>query len=60
MAVAYSLLVSSYHMLRDHRPSQDLGPDSLDQLDHTRLQRQYVRRLEHLGDAVTLTPAPAV
>lgn len=59
VAVAHSLLVSIYHMLRDHRPYQDLGPDHLDQLDHDRLQRQYVRRLEQLGYAVTLTPAPA-
>jgi transposase len=58
MAVAHSLLVSIYHMLRDHQPYHDLGPHYLDQLDQTRLQRQYVRRLEQLGYAVTLTPAP--
>jgi transposase len=59
MAVAHSLLVSIYHMLRDHQPYHDLGPTYLDQLDQTRLQHQYVRRLEQLGYAVTLTPAPA-
>jgi len=59
VAVAHSLLVSIYHMLRAHQPYHDLGPDYLDQLDHQRLQRQYVRRLEQLGYAVTLTPAPA-
>jgi hypothetical protein len=59
VAVAHSLLVSIYHLLREHQPYDDLGPSYLDQLDHERLQRQYVRRLEHLGYAVTLTPAPA-
>jgi transposase len=60
VAVAHSLLVSIYHMLRTHQPYQDLGPDYLEQLDHQRLQRHYVRRLEHLGYAVTLTPTLAV
>jgi hypothetical protein len=46
-------------MLRAHQPYHDLGPDYLEQLDHQRLQRQYVRRLEQLDYAVTLTPAPA-
>ncbi len=59
VAVAQSLLVSIYHMLRTQQPYHDLGPDYLDELDHQRLQRQYVRRLEQLGYAVTLTPAPA-
>ena len=59
VAVAHSLLVSIYHMLRTHQPYQDLGPDYLEQLDHQRLQRQYVRRLEQLGFAVTLTPTSA-
>lgn len=59
VAVAHSVVVSIYHMLRTHEPYQDLGPAHFDQLDHQRLQRQYVRRLEQLGYAVTLTP-PAV
>src|SRR5262249_17723980 len=31
MAVAHSLLVSIYYMLRDHQPYHDLGPSYLDQ-----------------------------
>jgi hypothetical protein len=46
-------------MPRDHEPYQDLGPSHFDQLDHDRLQRQSVRRLEQLGYAVTLAPIPA-
>ena len=57
VAVAHSLLVSIYHMLRTSQPYRGLGPDHLEQLDHARLQRQYVRRLEQLGYAVALSPA---
>jgi transposase len=57
VAVAHSVLVSIYHMLRDHHPYRDLGPDYFDHLDTTRLQRHYVHRLEQLGCSVTLTPA---
>jgi transposase len=59
LAVAHSVLVILYHMLRDHRPYTDLGADYFDQLDTSRLQRRYVQRLAQLGYTVTLTPAPA-
>lgn len=57
LAVAHSLLVSIYYMLRDHVPYQDLGPDHFDRLQAQRLERHYVRRLEALGFDVQLTPA---
>jgi transposase len=57
LAVAHSLLVSIYHMLRDRVPYQDLGPDYFDHLQAQRLERHYVRRLEALGFQVQLTPA---
>ncbi len=57
LAVAHSLLVSIYHMLRDQLPYQDLGPDYFDHLQTHRLERHYVRRLEDLGFEVLLTPA---
>src|SRR5260221_642070 len=40
LAVAHSLLVSIYPMLRDHVPSQDLGPDYFDHLRTPQLERQ--------------------
>jgi hypothetical protein len=58
LAVAHSLLVSIYHMLRDQVPYHDLGPDHFDRLQANRLERHYVRRLEVLGFQVQLTPAP--
>ena len=57
VAVAHSVLVVIYHMLRDQRPYTDLGADYFDRLDTARLERQHVRRLEQLGYTVTLTPA---
>ena len=57
LAVAHSLLVSIYYMLRDQVPYQDLGPDHFDHLHAQRLERHYVRRLEALGFEVRLTPA---
>ena len=55
MAVAHSLLVIIYHVLRDKRPYSDLGADYFDKLDTTRLQQHHISRLEQLGFTVTLT-----
>jgi hypothetical protein len=59
VAACHSLLVIIYHMLRTQSAYHDLGPDYFDSLDNERLQRHYVRRLQQLGFAVTLT-APQV
>ncbi len=62
LAVAHSALVSIYYMLRDHQPYHDPGPDYFDHLHTRETDRQqwhYVRRLEHLGYAVTLAPSSA-
>jgi hypothetical protein len=56
VAVAHSVLVIIYHMLRDHRPYHDLGADYFERIDTAQLQRHHVRRLEQLGYTVTLTP----
>jgi len=58
VAVAHSLLVIIYHMLRDRRPYADLGPDHFDTLDTARLERHHVKRLNALGFSVSLTPFP--
>jgi transposase len=59
VAVAHTLLVVIYHMLRDRRPYADRGADYFDRLDAARLERHHVHRLEQLGYTVTLTPAQA-
>ncbi len=60
VAVAHSVLVIAYHVLRDQQPYRELGADYFEQRDAARLERYHVRRLEQLGYLVTLrTPAPA-
>jgi transposase len=59
MAVAHSVLVCIYYVLRDKRPYTDLGADYFDHLDAARLERYHVQRLEQLGFTVTLTPQAA-
>lgn len=56
MAIAHTVLVIIYYVLRDKKPYTDLGADYFDQLDRTRVQLHHVRRLEQLGYEVTLTP----
>jgi hypothetical protein len=46
-------------MLREHKPSIDLGADYCDRLDTARLQRRNIQRLQHLGSSVTLIPVSA-
>jgi hypothetical protein len=46
-------------MLNDERDYVELGADSLDQLDPTRVTRSLGKRLERLGNDVTLTPEKA-
>jgi transposase len=59
MAVAHTLLVIIYHVLKTGRPYHELGADYFDRLDVARLERHHVRRLEQLGFTVTLTPKAA-
>jgi len=59
IAVAHSVLVVIYHVLRTGRPYTELGANYFDQLDATRVERHHVHRLEQLGYTVTLTPATA-
>jgi transposase len=59
IAVAHSLLVVIYHVLRTGRPYTELGVDYFDRLDAGRIERHHVHRLEQLGYTVTLTPLAA-
>lgn len=59
VAVAHSVLVIIYHLLRTGQPYADLGPDYCDRLDADRLRRHHVHRLRELGFEVTLTTAAA-
>jgi transposase len=57
VAVAHSILVIAYHMLRDGTDYRELGGDYFDNRNKDQIQRGLVRRLEGLGLKVTLEPA---
>jgi transposase len=59
VAVAHSLLIIIYHMLKEDSAYRDLGPHFLDHLRATHLIRFHVRKLQNLGLQVTLTPEAA-
>jgi transposase len=56
IAVARTILVIAYHMLRDGTEYVDLGADYFDRRNEQRVQRHLVKRLEHLGFKVSLEP----
>jgi transposase len=59
VAVAHSILVIAYHLLRDGTRYRELGDDYFDKHDKAHLERALVRRLEQLGNHVVLNPAAA-
>jgi transposase len=56
VAVAHSLLVIFYQLLKRPVEYQDLGADYFDHLNPDRLRRYLVKRLEGLGYQVIVTP----
>jgi transposase len=60
MAVAHSLLVIIYHMLRDKQPYRDLGAAFFETREKERVVKGALRRLEGLGYTVTLQPQEEV
>lgn len=57
VAVAHTMLIIASHVLQRQQPSQDLGSNSFDERERSTVERQSVRRLEHLGFKVTLETA---
>ena len=57
VAVAHSLLVAAYYIIRDEVVYADLGAAHFDRLAPTQLTRYFVKRLERLGHKVTLEAA---
>ena len=49
IAVAHSILVIAYHILKDGTEYSELGADYFDRLDQDRLRRYHLRRLRELG-----------
>lgn len=59
LAVAHSILVAVYYILRDGVPYRELGSDYFDRIGTTRLLKYHVRRLEELGLQVVVQPQAA-
>ena len=59
VAVAHSILVIAYHLLRDGQSYRELGGDYFERLHADRLTRYHTKRLAALGYAVTLTKSAA-
>ncbi len=60
VAVAHSILVIAYHILRDGTEYRELGGDYFDKRNQEQLQRSLVKRLEGLGLKVVLEPTAAL
>ena len=59
MAVAHSILTSAFHMLSTGEVYRELGGDYFQTLNPNAQVRRLVRRLEALGQQVTLEPIAA-
>jgi transposase len=56
IAVAHSLLTTVYAFTTAGQPYRDLGLDYFDRLNRDKLERSLVKRLERLGNHVTIEP----
>jgi transposase len=54
VAVAHTILVSVYHMLKTKQPYRELGADFLDRRQAEHVKRYLLKRLERLGLQVTV------
>jgi transposase len=57
MAVAHTMLVIGYHMLKTGQGYHELGGNYLEQINKDQLQRYFVKRLQKLGLKVAVEPS---
>ena len=57
MAVAHSILITAYSMIKQAKAYEDLGGDYFDRINKSQLQNHLIRRLHQLGLTVTVQPA---
>lgn len=60
MAVAHSLLIAIYYIIRDRVPFKDLGEDYYNKFNTESKINMYIKKLENLGVSVSIAPVPAV
>ena len=56
IAVAHSMLITIYHILKHRRAYQDLGADYFDKLNKAQIIKYHTKRLESFSLKVTLEP----
>ena len=54
VAVGHTILVIAYHLLAQGTTYAELGPDYCDRRNTDAIERQLVKRLERLGNKVTI------
>jgi transposase len=59
IAVAHSILVIAYHVLRNAVDFNDLSADYLERMNTAKLKRHHVRRLADLGCDLSSLGVPA-
>jgi transposase len=59
VAVAHSILVIAYHVLKRHQPYQELGANYFDERKKESVAQRLTKRLEKLGYQVKLEPMAA-
>ena len=57
VAIAHSILIIAYHIIRDGTTYEDLGSNYFDERDRQATLRRSVKRLERLGYKVTVEAA---
>ena len=60
MAVAHSLLIAIYYIIRDRVPFHDLGEDYYNRFNTENKIKMYIKKLEELGVSVNVEAAPAL
>lgn len=60
IAVAHSIVVIAYHLIRQGSTYVDLGADYFDKLDTEAVQKRLIARLQRLGLQVTVQPHTSV
>jgi hypothetical protein len=58
VAVAHTILVIAYHLLKHKTTYQELGANYFDQQNKERISLRLTKRLEQLGYQVFLEPQP--
>jgi len=59
VAVAHSILVAAFYILKRNEPYREAGGNYFEQVNPTAMRRYLVKRLERLGHRVILEPATA-